>query len=458
MRGSRRGILPSLTALAVALAVAAAGWGLLRLAEAAPTLTAHKDDYDPSETVTITGGGFAPYTLYDIPVIRPDGSIVVGDGSQAPGWDTVESDGAGAFTYSYALDGIPGTYEVRAYPSPWDGDLSQTPIAVTFFTDGNVKVFAAPAGVTFTLVGTKYDTTDCSGSGETGTYYGVDSVSGKTFGVGSTESVRLEAAATSDQGGAFISWTSSYPFTDLGGGVICVQGFTGGGSRQYYANYGGTPTPTSTSTPTRTPTATPTVTSTPTATSTPTDTATPVPPTATDTATPVPPTVTSTPTPTPVPPTSTATPTNTHTPTPTETSTATPTATSTDTPTPTATSTDTPTPIPPTATQTSTPVPPTPTGTDTPVPPTSTPTPTPVPPTATSTPTPLPPTSTPTPPTPPPGVGGTVRLPPAALASSPATSGKPEPEESAALVGTAAGLVALTGLTLAVAARRTRSR
>ncbi|MDI6857266.1 MAG: hypothetical protein QME71_03005 [Dehalococcoidia bacterium] len=423
MRGSRRGILLSLTALAIVLGVAAAGWGLLRLAEAAPTLSAHKDDYDPSETVTITGGGFAPYTLYDIPVIRPDGSIVVGDGSQTPGWDTVESDGDGEFTYSYTLDGMPGTYEVRAYPSPWDGDLSQTPTAVTFFADGNVKVFAAPAGVTFTLVGTKYDTTDCSGSGETGTYYGVDSVSGKTFGVGSTESVRLEAAATSDQGGAFISWTSSYPFTDLGGGVICVQGFTGGGSRQYYANYGGTPTPTSTSTPTRTPTATPTVTPTPTATSTPTDTATPVPPTATDTATPLPPT--STHTPTPIPPTSTAT--------PTETSTASPTPTSTDTP-----------------------LPPTPTSTDTPVPPTSTHTSTPVPPTATSTPTPLPPTSTPTPPTPPPGVGGTVRLPPAALAAGPVASGESKPRESAALAGLAAGVVALTGL--ALAARRLRAR
>lgn len=450
MRGSRRGILLSLTALAIVLAVSAAGWGPLRLAEAAPTLVAHKDDYDPSETVTITGGGFAPYTLYDIPVIRPDGSIVVGDGSQTPGWDTVESDGDGEFSYSYTLDGIPGTYEVRAYPSPWDGNLSQTPIAVTFFTDGNVKVFAAPAGVTFTLVGTKYDATNCSGTGESGTYYGVDSTSGKTFGVGSTESVKLEAAATSDQGGSFINWTSSYPFTDLGGGVICVQGFTGGGSRQYYANYGGTPTPTSTSTPTRTPTATATVTSTPTATPTPTDTATPVPPTATDTPTPVPPT--STYTPTPVPPTSTATPTNTCTPTPTETSTATPTA----------TSTDTPTPVPPTATETSTPVPPTPTSTDTPVPPTSTHTATPVPPTATSTSTPLPPTSTPTPqPTPPPGVGGTVRLPPGVLAAeSVAALGASGPSTGAMFAGAAVGvaLATVTALTLALAVRRARSR
>ncbi|HUS82702.1 MAG TPA: hypothetical protein VM013_05545, partial [Dehalococcoidia bacterium] len=252
--------------------------------------------------------------------IRPDGTIVKGDGTFTPGWDTVRSNAAGAFTYLYQLDGIPGLYEARVYASPWDGNLSTSPIASTTFTDGNVKVLAAPSGVTFTLIATGFlESTDCTGaattSGKFGTFYGVDDHNGETFGIGNTESVKLQAAATSDQGGSFINWTSgdSDPFTDLGGGAICVPGFKGGGSRYYYANYGGTPTPVPTVTNTPVPTATdtpvpPTATNTPVPTATntpvPTVTNTPVPPTATNT--PVPPTPTNTPvapTNTPVPPT-----------------------------------------------------------------------------------------------------------------------------------------------------------
>ena len=305
----RRPATRILLGLAAVLCVFGAGWGLLQFAQAAPTLTTDKGDYFSDETVIITGGGFAPDTRYDIPVIRPDGSIVTGDGSNDEGWESVQSKPSGDFTYSYKLDGIPGKYVVRAYLWPWSGDLSETPIATVEFTDGNVRVFAAPSGVTFTLTATGYSTTDCTRSGDTsppfGTFYGVDDQSGKTFGVGSTESAELQAAATSDQGGSFINWTSSHPFTNLGGGAICVPGFTAGGGRDYFANYGGTPTPTPTATPitpTATPTRTPTATPiTPTATPTRTPTATPITPTATPTSTPV----TPGPTPTPMPPTPT---------------------------------------------------------------------------------------------------------------------------------------------------------
>ena len=351
-------------AMAALLCVAGVVLGVRYLAQAAPFITTDKDDYLSNEIVTITGGGFAPDTDYAVPVIRPDGTIVKGDGTLTPGWDTRRSNATGAFTYLYQLDGIPGTYEARVYASPWDGNRSATPLARTTFSDGNVKVFAAPSGVTFTLIATGYlESIDCTGtpttSGKFGTFYGVDDQSGKSFGIGNTESVKLQAAATSDQGGSFINWTSSYAFTDFGGGVICVPGFKGEGGKEYYAHYGGTPTP--------------------------------VPPTATNT--PVPPTNT------PVPPTATDTPVP-----PTATYTSTPTATYT----PTATSTSTP--IPPTPTRTFTP-----TATFTSVPPTPTRTSTPVAPAA---------TFTPVPGTPHPGVGGKVMLPPAAIAAdSGGTSG-----------------------------------
>ena len=342
---------------AALLCVTGAILGVRYFAQAAPYLTSDKVDYYSGDTAIITGAGFAPSTNYAIPVIRPDGTIVKGDGSFVPGWDKVQSDASGAFTYSYQLDGVAGLYEVRAYAWPWSGDLAESPIASMTFHDGNVRINAAPDGVTFTLIATAYSTTDCSGSGSTTTYSNVDK---KTVGVGSTESLRLQAAATSDQGGSFINWTSEYGFTDYGGGVICVQGFSGGGGHDYYANYGGTPTPTPTPI---TPTATPI-----------TPTATPITPTATPvtpTATPVPPPAT------PVPPTATPVP---------------PTA----------------TPVPPTPTRTNTPVPPTPTRTNTPVPPT---------PTHMNTSTPCLCTVTPTPPPTSHGVGGIVLLPPAAIAA-----------------------------------------
>src|SRR6185295_1572846 len=113
-------------ALFLALGIAAAN---------AATVTSDKADYAPEEIVILSGSGFAPSTTYAIPVIRPDGSIVKGDGTFTPGWDTMTSSGSGSFTYLYQLDGIIGTYQVRVYPSPWSGNLGQVPLATTTFTD-----------------------------------------------------------------------------------------------------------------------------------------------------------------------------------------------------------------------------------------------------------------------------------------------------------------------------------
>ncbi|WP_287154729.1 hypothetical protein [Candidatus Solincola tengchongensis] len=85
----------------------------------------------------MTGKGFLPETRYDIPVIRPDGSVVKGDGSFLPGWDTVETDEQGDLIFFSRLNGIVGTYEVRVYDEVWEGDLHQEPVASVTFTDAN---------------------------------------------------------------------------------------------------------------------------------------------------------------------------------------------------------------------------------------------------------------------------------------------------------------------------------
>ena len=87
----------------------------------------------------VSGSGFAPSTNYDVPIIRPDGSIVKGGGAPfIPGWDTVLTDGSGDFTYNYKLNGVKGLYEVRVYASPWSGHLNEIPLASVTFTDGEI--------------------------------------------------------------------------------------------------------------------------------------------------------------------------------------------------------------------------------------------------------------------------------------------------------------------------------
>jgi len=103
---------------------------------AGPSVVTDKPDYTPGETVVITGTGFEPGVQYDIPVLRPDGTIAVGDGSGLLGWDTVTADDVGSFTYEYVLDGIKGLYTVEVYLSRWGGQGSTDPLlASTTFTD-----------------------------------------------------------------------------------------------------------------------------------------------------------------------------------------------------------------------------------------------------------------------------------------------------------------------------------
>ena len=311
------------------------------LAQAAPVLDTDKADYFPSEVVTISGKGFAPNTDYDVAVIRPDGSIVKGDGTFQAGWDTVHSDDAGAFVYQYQLDGIEGTYEAAAYASPWSGDLEEAPVATATFTDcGCVRPTATPTR-TSTPVSTPTSTNtpkpSCTPVGPTPTKTRTPTrtptkTRTPTFTRTPTRTSTYTPAPTSTF--TPVPPTSTYTPTPI-------------------ATDTATPTPSPTSTPTPTPTPTFTFTPMPTSTLTPTPTPTPTP------------TFTSTSQPTP---TLTATPTSNPTPTPTGTNTSQPTATftpvggPTGTYTPTATATSggnvTPTPSPTSATTVS----PTPTG------------------------------------------------------------------------------------------------
>src|SRR3989442_1082941 len=71
--------------------------------------------YALGSIVHMSGMGYAPNYDTIVHMTRPDGSVVKGDGSFAPGSDTVTTDLARNFDYYYQLQGVPaiiGTYVV----------------------------------------------------------------------------------------------------------------------------------------------------------------------------------------------------------------------------------------------------------------------------------------------------------------------------------------------------------
>ncbi|MDP9284006.1 MAG: hypothetical protein M3P41_03485, partial [Actinomycetota bacterium] len=184
-------------------------------------------DYAPGDIVTLAGGNWQPGEAVQI--------FVNDDAGQT--WsrtDNVTADASGNISDQFNLP----DWFVATYTATATGGSSGLQ-ATTTFTDGNVKAKAAPAGTTFTLTKTSYTgSTDCTtGAGSPTTVTGVDSSTGNTTGVGNSDSLKLVAAGTSDQGGTFLNWSSAFAFTNLGSGAICVQGFTSGGARDYFANY-----------------------------------------------------------------------------------------------------------------------------------------------------------------------------------------------------------------------------
>ena len=85
-------------------------------------------------------------------MVRPDASIVKGDGSQTPGFDAVTSDGVGGFVYNYLTNPEPteidGRYDVTVYAT---SDVAHTnPLATAIFY---VDDSAYPTSITKTFAG-----------------------------------------------------------------------------------------------------------------------------------------------------------------------------------------------------------------------------------------------------------------------------------------------------------------
>ncbi|MDQ3966643.1 MAG: hypothetical protein M3246_09415, partial [Actinomycetota bacterium] len=198
-----------------------------------PTISSDKPDYAPGETVVLTGENWQPGELVRVQV----------DAEQEYDWSRSAEVTAGE-------DGTIGDefrlpdYYVPRYHVAATGEISGT--ATMSFTDGNIRVNSSPSGVTFDLTHEKYNSTGCTGTiTQQGTQNNVGSTAGAfSIGASNTESVKLVAEPVSNNGRSFVNWTSSSSFTQDGAfdptsspRIICVNGFSGTGNRDYQANY-----------------------------------------------------------------------------------------------------------------------------------------------------------------------------------------------------------------------------
>src|SRR5215204_1365502 len=181
-----------------------------------------KADYAPGETVVLSGANWAPGDSVHIRVNDDAGQTWTRDVD-------VIADASGSISDQFNLpDWFVANYTVTA--------TSSAGTATTSFTDGNVKFDVAPTGATAQFVETVYSAaSNCTGAVENNFPKTLNGSNGDSVGVQNGQSIRLDAAATSDQGGAFIAWSSTNspasPFTVIagtGGKSVCIPGFQSG--------------------------------------------------------------------------------------------------------------------------------------------------------------------------------------------------------------------------------------
>jgi uncharacterized repeat protein (TIGR01451 family) len=222
-------------------------------ASSGASVTTEKIDYPPGTPVLITGRGFQPNEIVDL-TFHEDPHVDTNELHMF----TVQADANGNFTFNqYSPEvadvGITYILGAKGETSGWT--------AQTTFTDGSVKFTAAPAGVTLgvtapgcvvggkCVIKTTYQGTTanpnitCTGTADPSTREAVTAGTFENDGVANKDGLSLEAPTTSDQGGAFINWTTSngaaFTFPVLGNTrIICAPASSVAG-REYVANYTG---------------------------------------------------------------------------------------------------------------------------------------------------------------------------------------------------------------------------
>ncbi|MBA3407721.1 MAG: hypothetical protein H0U06_06630, partial [Solirubrobacterales bacterium] len=220
------GLILTLVALAMSASLAATARADVYVpADFVPSIWSDKADYAPGELVTLSGSQWGAGEFVHIRVNDDAGSTWSRDVD-------VTADGAGAISDSFNLpDWFVAEYSVTATGASGS-------VARTTFTDGNVRISAVngPVSVKETL----YNGQNCSGPIKSG--YPKNEMTTASVGVGSSESLTLEAPASGPNGRVFAKWTQppngnlAFEPADGKSRIICVAGF-GNGSRDLTAVY-----------------------------------------------------------------------------------------------------------------------------------------------------------------------------------------------------------------------------
>ncbi|MFL5780534.1 MAG: SdrD B-like domain-containing protein, partial [Thermoleophilaceae bacterium] len=130
--------LPRPRALAAVLAIAAAvvlacagapapaGASNRCAATGAETVRTDRPSYPNKDLVHVTGTGYAADCDVAVRIVRPDGSVVTGDGTETPGSDMVRTRADGSLGYDYRLGTVDGTYWVYAVDPDTNAILAMT--------------------------------------------------------------------------------------------------------------------------------------------------------------------------------------------------------------------------------------------------------------------------------------------------------------------------------------------
>src|ERR671935_614164 len=192
-----------------------------------PTISSDKPDYNPGDTVTLTGGSWQAGEAVHI--------FVNDDVGQTWSYSTdVTASATGGFVTSFAL---PSTF-IASYAVTATGAISGT--AKTSFTDGNLTLHL-PTSEGVSTMTVPFDSYGKNSSPDNNCATTVQSSGSKTvtaggtqsIGVQSFESVKLRAVTNVPAGFTFDRWTTGTSTTDSGVTVSgsptpCISGSSGG--------------------------------------------------------------------------------------------------------------------------------------------------------------------------------------------------------------------------------------
>ncbi|MFZ5876473.1 MAG: DUF11 domain-containing protein [Nitrospirota bacterium] len=149
-------------------------FGMAASAAAVPEISSNQPEYTLGDTAIIYGQYFTPGESVVMQVVRFDGSIVKGDGTNSPGADVVTVTDDGTFTYFYIVEGPASAYEGDIVANAMPLGAVDLTTGATLIDPNTGNPYLPLASTTF-IDGTQYLLQGCSKNRGDCTYDGAAS-------------------------------------------------------------------------------------------------------------------------------------------------------------------------------------------------------------------------------------------------------------------------------------------